>query len=538
MAADLGKASAGPGERAPRPRGAHAAAKSGGLFQAPARTAPHRTPARAAAHQVAAAASTPARATAASTPARATAASLCAAALVAVVVPLAVLQIPDAIAWSVPAPFATAGPNALASLMRAADLALPAMAAAAPFGALAIRRFRAGPVLLAGLLAIGAADVFGQTARGVLLIGVDRSLHGLGGGISMAAIVAIVAEQRRAARSLAAWWACLTVCALAAAPDLVRHRVITGGWRAALQPYPWLAGAALALAALYAILAEGMGRSAMRSAFPAAERALLALLAAPVAGICTIAVAVTYRGHHAVVAAAIAAVMALVGLAVIAVRASTAGGLAAVCVVTGFTLAPTASAATALAPPTQLGSQVGFAAIAAAACGAALGLTRRETRAAVAVGLFLAAAALGAAGLAGPDLTQVWVLALLCVPLAGGLAAALGGALRGVGTGGALCGVVLLLAGVVGGHLAAGAVQLQALQDARTAAAMHAALVSTTARWALTAAVIAAAVALATALAPGLHRNAPRLRRNAPRLRSDAPGRRSAAALVRSVAKR
>ncbi|HEV2255670.1 MAG TPA: hypothetical protein VGS06_21035, partial [Streptosporangiaceae bacterium] len=47
-------------------------------------------------------------------------------------VPLAVLQIPDAIAWSLPSQFAVAGPNALASLLRAASLALPAMAVATP----------------------------------------------------------------------------------------------------------------------------------------------------------------------------------------------------------------------------------------------------------------------------------------------------------------------------------------------------------------------------------------------------------------------
>jgi hypothetical protein len=143
---------------------------------------------------------------------------LCAAALVAAVVPLAVLQIPDAIAWSVPSQFAAAGPNALASLLRAASLALPAMAVAAPFGALATRRFRAGPVLLAGLLVIGIADALGAGARTVPLIGADRLLHGPGAGISMAAVAAIVAERRQTARSVAGWWACAVVCALAAAP--------------------------------------------------------------------------------------------------------------------------------------------------------------------------------------------------------------------------------------------------------------------------------------------------------------------------------
>ena len=482
MAADLGKPSAEPQERVPRPRGAHAAVK-GRPATAPASPAVRvRLPAAV----------------------RANAAGLCAAALVAAVVPLAVLQIPDAIAWSLPPQFAVAGPNALASLLRAASLALPAMAVAAPFGALATRRFRAGPVLLAGLLAIGVADALGEGVRTVPLIGVDRLLHGLGAGISMAAVAAIVAERRQTARSLAGWWACAVVCALAAAPALMRHRVTVAGWRAALQPCPWLVGAALALAALYAILADGSPRTTVRRAFPAAERALLALLTAPVAGMCAVTVAVTYRGEHALVAAAIADAIALVGLAVMAVRASTAGRLAAVCAVIGFTVAPAAGAVSALTPPGQPGWEAGGAALAAAVCAAALTLTRPATsaRTATAAGLFVAAAAFAAASQAGPAIADAGVLALLCVPLAGGLAAALAAAVRGAGTGGAVCGVVLLLAGVVGGYLAAGAVQLQALQAARTAAAVHTALITTTARWALLAAAVTTAVALVMAAAP------------------------------------
>ncbi|MGH3227404.1 MAG: hypothetical protein ACRDOA_02275, partial [Streptosporangiaceae bacterium] len=112
-----------------------------------------------------------------------------------------------------------------------------------------------------------------------------------------------------------------------------------------------------------------------------------------------------------------------------------------------------------------------------------------------------------AASLAGPVVASTavagpGVLALLCVPLAGGLTAALAAAARGAGTGGAVCGVVLLLAGVVGGYLAAGAVQLQALQSAQTSVAVRAALVTTTARWALLAAVVTAAVALVMAATP------------------------------------
>lgn len=382
------------------------------------------------------------------------------------------------------------------------------MAVAAPFAALATRRFRAAPVLLGGLLVIGAADVLGEGARTVLLIGVDRLLHGLGAGISMAAVTAVVAERRQVARSLAGWWACAVVWALAVAPVLMRHRVAVGGWRAALQPYPWLAGAALALAALYAVLAEeteGTARTTVRSAFPATERVLLGLLAAPVAGICAVTIAVTYRGGHAVVAAAIASAIALVGLTVISVRTSTAGRFAAICAVTGFTVAPAAGTVAALNPAGRPGWEAGGAALAAAAGGAVLALTRRpaQARTVSAAGLFVAAAALAAASQGAPPVTHAGVLALLSVPLAGGLGAALAAPMRGTGTGAAMLGIVLLLTGVVAGYLAAGAVQFQALQHAQTAAAVRTALVATSARWALLAAGVAAAVALVIAVAPG-----------------------------------
>jgi hypothetical protein len=80
----------------------------------------------------------------------------------------------------------------------------------------------------------------------------------------------------------------------------MRRRVSSGGWHAALQPYPWLTAAALTLAALYALLAEGTAVATARNAFPAAERAQLALLIAPVAGICAIAVALALActGRH------------------------------------------------------------------------------------------------------------------------------------------------------------------------------------------------------------------------------------------------
>ncbi len=436
---------------------------------------------------------------------RSAAVGLVAAAVIAAVIPLAVLQIPDALAWSLPARYAGAGPGALASLLRAAGLALPAMAVAAPFGALAARRFRAGPVLLAGLLVLGAADVLGDSAQIVLLIGLDRSLHGLGAGTCLAAAATIAAERSRAPRALAGWWAAVMVSGLAAAPELMRHRVSAGGWPAALQPYPWLTGAALALAALYAFLAEGSATAAVRNAFPAADRAHLALLAAPIAGLGMITVAVTYRGEHAVAAAALAEAIALAALAGMAARASTAARLAVVGAVTGFTLVPAAGTLAALARPSPV---AGFAAVAAALAGAALAALagpagRVPVRALTTAGLLATTAGFGLVSLTGSAVAQPLVLALLCLPVAGGLAAALAGALRAASAGGAACGLVLLVTGVLAGYLAAGAVQLQALGQARTVTAVHAALITTSVRWALVAAAVSGVAALVLACTPG-----------------------------------
>ncbi|HEX5296540.1 MAG TPA: hypothetical protein VFW50_06095 [Streptosporangiaceae bacterium] len=127
----------------------------------------------------------------------------------------------------------------MASLLRASGLALPAMAVAGSLAVLIVRWLRAGPVLLSGLLILAAADALGGLVRTVALIGTDRSLHGAGAGISAAGVVAVVTERRTQTqapngvpRVLAASWAAVMVAALAAAPELMRHRSArgTGSW--------------------------------------------------------------------------------------------------------------------------------------------------------------------------------------------------------------------------------------------------------------------------------------------------------------------
>ena len=62
---------------------------------------------------------------------------------------------------------------------------------------------------------------------------------------------------------------------------------------------------------------------------------------------------------------------------------------------------------------------------------------------------------------------------------------------------------MLRLAGVVGGNIAATAVQLQALRGGRTSVAVHAALVSATADWVLSSAGLTGVLALLTAVGAG-----------------------------------
>jgi hypothetical protein len=547
---DLGRKSAQADALVPRPRGAHAATRT-------------RTAGQVAVGQVAVRAAGPVART------RSVAADAVAALVVVLVVPLALLQLPDAIAWAVPGSIAAAGPGAVTSLLRASGLALTTMAAAVPFGALAVRRFRAWPVLLAGLGVTGVADVMGNTARTIAQIGIDRSLHGCGAGVALAAAVALAAERGHpggtgargstgvrgssaarsstaargsgAGRTLAAWWAACAVTGLAAGPELLRYRLGSGDWHAALQPYPWLTGVALGFAALYGLLAEGAVTSGTRTGFPASERSVLALLTAPVVGMCVISVAATFGTGKDVTATAIAAAVSLAGLTIMATRVGRTSCFAVACAVTGFTLAPAAGAASDLMraaagpgaeaifgtalPEAALCGLALCAAVLLGACAAAV-VGARHARVVAGCGLLVAAAGFTGGYLTGP---RSGLLCVVCVPVAGGLAAALtagltgltagptgglavglrasgapgapglSGAARSTGVPGALCGVVLLLTGALAGYLADGAIELRALGDAGTAqaSAVQAALTTADLRWNIAAAAVAAAGALA-----------------------------------------
>ena len=293
-------------------------------------------------------------------------ANVSAALVVIVVVPLALLQVPNLIALAVP------GMRAIGSvsrsepeLVRAAGLALPAMLFAAPTAALAARRARAWPVLLVGLTMLGLADVGANLpapwAHMVRAVAVDRAAHGLGAGTALAGCLALVWERPGLARRmLACLWSAAAVATLMVSVPLIGSRVAAGGWRAALQPYPWLTGAALAATAAHVALtgstrgAMGGGRagatpSGHRRAVTAAERAQFALLAVPAAGTSALAVGSTYGWPPSaqLAAGSIAAVL-LTLLAVTLTRDPAVGcspNLAVAALAVGLVIGPSAGVA-------------------------------------------------------------------------------------------------------------------------------------------------------------------------------------------------
>ena len=117
-------------------------------------------------------ATAPPRSTRATHLSRRLAADAAAAAVIATVAPLCLLQAPNAIAWAMASVGTAAdGTQRPMAVLRAAGLALPAMAAVGGVAAIAAARLRAWPVLLAGLLTMAVADGLGVSARTVALIG-------------------------------------------------------------------------------------------------------------------------------------------------------------------------------------------------------------------------------------------------------------------------------------------------------------------------------------------------------------------------------
>ncbi|WP_199747928.1 SOS response-associated peptidase family protein, partial [Actinomadura sp. WAC 06369] len=448
---------------------------------------------------------------------------------VAAAVPASVLVLPDATAGVVPDAAAALGfdggdGGAVAGLLRATGLALPALVVAVPLAALAARRFPAWTVLAAGLLTLVAALGAARAVDSVALAGTVRALQGVGAGTALPA--ALVLAWERGGRAPAAAWAGLLAAALLLATPLVLDAVPqppgddpagTGrDWRAALAPWTWPAAAALA-----AVLAHRAAAGRAPSPLPPprrAERGGLLLASAPCAAFALLAVVAAHGwspGARLVVAGV--AVAGLLGLAHAGTRDAVTGspfGCAITMVAAGLLVQPAAGPLAGIAAAEAHAgggagapSPVPFAAGAAAALAAAALAARVPPRGAVLAGLVLMAAAppLGAVplGTGAP-----WAAAPLLVPLGAGAGLALAASLRDAGPGAALFGLSLCFPAVLAGQL--GALSLQAASLARirpeTDAQRLAGLVEGQRTWLLAA---AAAGVVAAVLAARAARGAP-----------------------------
>jgi hypothetical protein len=434
-------------------------------------------------------------------PARRSVSGECVAGLVlATTVPLCLLQVPYAALPQLASAGEASAQAGASAVLRAASLALPFAVAFAPLAALATRRFRALPVLLAGLIATVAGDaVTGSGTATGTHTAAGGALHGIAAGLTIVASVALVTERAGLSRRLlAAWWAAVVVAALAVLPGLTLSQHAAGGWQTTLGPVPWLTIAAVAVIAVYPLLAgqprpdrpqpvtprtasaaprldeqdaDGAGdapalprqdglvviiggtaaaaprqarwrrdgaeravRPPAVSARMAAERVRLSLLVPPALALGVVAVAATYRPGDTIVVAAVCGAAALLVMAAMAVRGAIGDGFVVACAVTGLALAPTSAAL------------AGLRALAA-------GTTHGTDGTALALAAVAGAIVGAAAGFAASQAVQGARPALVSLVPAGGLLLAATGlvaaCIAGPFTGPALLGV--LTAAVTGG---------------------------------------------------------------------------------------
>ncbi|ETK32032.1 hypothetical protein [Microbispora sp. ATCC PTA-5024] len=410
--------------------------------------------------------------------------------LTAVALPLAIVAIPNTI--SVVAALLPPGVSQV-EMMRAHGLALPAMLLTVPLAAVAVRRFRAAPILVAGLALLALADAAGGYAGSTALVAALRVLHGVGAGMLVPATLVAVSERPSRDVLLPVWAGMLGAALLSAQALALWPLDNVDSWRVTLQPYPLLTGIALALAAVYLVLwllsgEEESARAAASVRRPSsAERGRLTLAAVPSAGIAVLAVGTTFDWPPTlVVVAAAVAVVGMLALGAVGTFEGPGGRmLAFTYVAVGLVVLPTAAQATyvelgGLGGPGLRGLWLPFVIAAVAALGAAVvagllpeALAARLTNGGlVAVVVGLAAIRVVVPEPDGPPLVVPFVL------LAAGSAVALVSAFRLAGVGSALLGLSLCFPAVLAGFLLGTGIQVDRLQEAtRTAAGDRQALV-------------------------------------------------------------
>ncbi|ACZ89971.1 hypothetical protein [Streptosporangium roseum] len=410
--------------------------------------------------------------------------------LVAVVLPLAIVAIPNTISV-----VATLLPPEISqiAMVRAHGLALPAMVLTVPPAAIAVRRMRAAPLLVAGLTLLAVADAAGGYADSTLLVGVLRVLHGIGAGLLVPATLAAVWERSPLLRAL--WGGMLAVSLLTAQALALWPLDEVRSWRVTLQPYPMLTGVALALAAVYLVLWMKRGQGAPAGGgTDVAEGGRLPVAMVPAVAIAALALGSTFDWPpDLLIGAALLSILVLFGLASLRILGGAGGQVPAYTMLAvGVVVLPTAAQVTyvelgGLGGPGLSGLWPAFV-IAGVAGVAAAALVSRLGDGAVSLagagGLVLVVAGLCAVRLllpapGGP--APIVPLTLLGV----GAAVALTSALRSSGPGAALFALSLFFPAVLSGFLLGSGVQFMSLKDAATSQALVDGFVDALHLWAL-----------------------------------------------------
>jgi hypothetical protein len=410
--------------------------------------------------------------------------------LVAVALPLAIVAIPNTI--SVVAALLPPDVSQI-EMIRAHGMALPAMVLTVPLAAMALRRVRAAPILVAGLTLLAFADAAGGYAASTTVVGALRILHGIGAGLLVSATLVAVWERSRLLRAV---WAGVLATSLLTAQALALWPLDeVDSWKVTLQPYPMLTGFALVLAALYLVLWRRRGEGVViYSGRTVSRRGRLLTEALPAVGIAALAVGSTFDWPpRLVILAASLFILALLGLASVGAVDGVAGRASAyTMLVVGVVILPTAAQLTyielgGLGGPGLSGLWPAFTIAGAAGLLAAVlvnWLGDGVMPVVTAGGLVVTVAGLCAVRLflpASGGLTLILPFVLLAV----GASVALTGALRPAGGGAALFALSLFFPAVLGGFLLGSGIQVLRLREARTPQALVDGFVGVLHLWAL-----------------------------------------------------
>lgn len=409
--------------------------------------------------------------------------------LVAVVLPLAIVAIPNTI--SVVAALLPPEVSQIA-MIRAHGLALPAMVLTMPVAAVLVRRVRAAPMVVAGLTLLAFADAAGGYAGSTVLVGVLRVLHGVGAGLLVPATLMAVWGRSPFLRAL--WAAALAASLLAAQALALWPLDQVDSWRVTLQPYPMLTGVALVLAALYLVLWLKDGESAAGPGTVVAARGRTLWAVVPAAGVAALALGSTFDWSASlVIRAALVSVVVLLALASSGASRGAAGRAPAYAMVAvGVVVLPTAAQVTyvelgGLGGPGLSGLWSAFA-IATVVALLAAALTNRLAATAMpmvtAGGLVVVVGGLCAVRLFLPAPGGL-ALILPFTLLAGGASVALTGALRSCAEEAALLALSLFFPAVLAGFLLGSGVQVAQLREAKTPQALVDGFVDALHLWAL-----------------------------------------------------